>query len=249
VDEPAWRLFERVADEYDQVLPFFQVYGASIVGAIEPGPGCRFLDLGAGRGALTAAALARGCVVTAVDAAPAMMARLAAQHAAVAACVMDAEALGFADGTFDVVAASFVMHLLADPGRAAGEAHRVLAPDGVFALTGRTRPAGDLSMHLDALFAEFAPFQPPGSELGRPLVAPDLLAAAGFTHIQEVEAAVTVAVPDTSTLWRWLMSHGYRAFVEALPGDRRDQFQGRVRDLPVHDGALRRIATVWSGRR
>ncbi len=247
--EPAWRLFERVADEYDEVLPFFSVYGASIISALAPAPGCRFLDLGAGRGALAAAALERGCLVTAVDAAPTMVSRLKAQYPRTRACVMDAQSLAFAASCFDLVAAAFVLHLLADPGRAAAEAYRVLAAGGTFALPSGGLPASELSAHLDDLFAEFGRFRRPGSDFGRPLAAPDLLTAAGFTHIREQRAAVAVHVPDNQTLWRWAMSHGYRAFVHALPDQRRDDFHQRVLDLPPYDRTLSRTTSVWSGRR
>lgn len=249
MDEPAWILFERVAVVYDEVLPFFSTYGASIVSTLELRPGCRFLDVGAGRGALTAAALDRGCLVTAIDAAAAMASLVTARYGAARVCVMDAEALGFADGSFDVVAAAFVLHLLADPDRAAREAYRVLAPGGTFALPAGGQPVSLLSRRLDELFAEFARFRPPGSEFGRPLSAPDLLAAAGFRDIAQRPACVAVDVPDNQTLWRWLMSHGYRAFVEALPADRRDEFRQRVLDLPPYDRALSRTTSVWSGRR
>ncbi len=247
--EPAWHLFERVADEYDEVLGFFSVYGASIVAALAPQRGLRFLDLGAGRGALSAAALERGCRVTAVDTAPTMLARLRAQYPQVGVAVMDAEALALADESFDVVAAAFVLHLLADPGRAAAEAYRVLVPGGMFALPSGGRPTSELSSHLDDLFAEFASLRPAGSEFGRPLSAADLLAAAGFTGIRERRAAVMVPVPDNPTLWRWVMSHGYRAFVDSLPTQRQQEFRRRVLSLPPYDRALGRTTPVWSGRR
>lgn len=249
VDVPAWRLFERVADDYDGVLPFFSNFGASIVSVLPLFDGCRFLDLGAGRGALAAAAHERGCVVTAIDRAPAMVARLKAQYPAVRAAVMDAEALGLADESFDVVAAAFVLHLLPDPARAAREAHRVLIRGGTFALPADNRPVSRLSTHLDALFAEFAVFRPAGSEFGRPLSAPDILASAGFHSIQQHTATVAVEVPGSQTLWRWLMSHGYRAFVEALPDQRQYEFQQRVLDMPLHDQALGRMTSVYAGRR
>jgi ubiquinone/menaquinone biosynthesis C-methylase UbiE len=111
----AWRLFERVAGQYDQVIPFFASYGASIMSVLSPSPGCRFLDLGAGRGALSAAALERGCQVVAVDAAPTMVARLVDHLPSAYGCVMDAQALALADGCVDLVAAAFVLHLLPAP--------------------------------------------------------------------------------------------------------------------------------------
>jgi hypothetical protein len=125
----------------------------------------------------------------------------------------------------------------------------VLAPGGRFALTTGSRPAGELSAHLDELFTEFADYRPPNSEFGWPIEAADLFAAAGFDDIRQDRAQVDVPVPDNATLWQWAMSHGYRAFVEALPDDRRNEFHQRVLALPPYDRALRRTTSVWSGRR
>src|SRR5215475_633664 len=107
----AWQLFDRVAADYDQVVPFFAEYGAAIVQVLDPPVGCRFLDLGAGCGALTAPALERGCVVTAVDAAPAMIERLATAYPAAVTRVMNAQALSCPSDSFDLVASAFVIHL------------------------------------------------------------------------------------------------------------------------------------------
>jgi hypothetical protein len=125
----------------------------------------------------------------------------------------------------------------------------VLVAGGGFALTTGSRPAGELSTQLDALFTEFAGYRGPGSEFGWPIAPVELLTAAGFVDIRSEEAAVDVPVPDNSTLWRWAMSHGYRAFVEALPDERRREFQDRVLALPPYDRALRRTTSVWSGRK
>lgn len=51
--DPARTLFDRVAGDYDRVAPFFAAYGPGIVRVLAPPAGCRFLDLGAGRGALS----------------------------------------------------------------------------------------------------------------------------------------------------------------------------------------------------
>jgi hypothetical protein len=63
------------------------------------------------------------------------------------------------------------------------------------------------------------------------------------------QAEVTVDVPDNETLWRWMMSHGYRAFVEALPVPHRERFRQRVLHFPPYDRALSRTTWVWSGRK
>ncbi len=256
--QQTWRLFDRVAGDYDQVVPFFREYGAAIVRAIAPSAGSRFLDLGAGRGALTAAALSRGCEVTAVDAAPAMAALLAADYPDASVRVMDAEDLKLPSGGFDLVAASFVIHLLDDPASGAAEALRVLKPGGRFVLTGGSARHRDempavwsspLTDRLDTLFLEFAPHLPPGGGIGRPIDAADLLEAAGFVGLREDHATVEVAVHDTAMLWRWSMTHGYRAFVEALPEPHRAEFKARMLDMPLGDGLLRRRTCLWSGHR
>jgi hypothetical protein len=38
VDTSAWRLFDRIAADYDEVVPFFAEYGAAIVAALDPPP-------------------------------------------------------------------------------------------------------------------------------------------------------------------------------------------------------------------
>ena len=61
-------VFDRVAERYDEVLPFFSSFARELAAVLPLAPGVRVLDLGAGRGAVTAEALARACVVTAIDA-------------------------------------------------------------------------------------------------------------------------------------------------------------------------------------
>src|SRR5262249_35908621 len=151
--------------------------------------------------------------------------RLAESSPAAHACVMDAEALAFAPDSFDIVAASFVIHLLDDPAAGVAEAYRVLRSGGRVALTGASacsravREEGEtrspsLAASLDALFAEFAARVPPGAGMGRPVDAADLLVNAGFRQVNEDRVAADVRFPDAESVWRWVMSHGYRAFVE-----------------------------------
>jgi hypothetical protein len=60
---------------------------------------------------------------------------------------------------------------------------------------------------------------------------------------------VAVRFADNAVLWQWAMSHGYRAFIEDLPADRRDEFRVRMLELPLDDRVLRRATGVWSGRK
>ena len=143
------QVFDEVAGVYDTVLPFFAELGRQIVGVVQPVPGTRLLDLGAGRGAVTGPALARGALVTAVDAAPGMVARLAADHPGATALLMDAQHLDFPDSTFDTVLATFVFCSVPDPVRGLRELRRVVKPDGKILLLEHVRPRGTAGTATD----------------------------------------------------------------------------------------------------
>jgi SAM-dependent methyltransferase len=94
--------------------------------------GRRVLDAGCGAGPLTAALRDRGALVTGIDASAGML-ELARRRPGpdVELRVADlAEPLPFADGAFDDVVASLVLHYLQDWGPTLAELHRVLRPGG-----------------------------------------------------------------------------------------------------------------------
>ncbi|GAA2820044.1 class I SAM-dependent methyltransferase [Streptomyces showdoensis] len=94
--------------------------------------GRRILDAGCGAGPLTAALRDRGALVTGMDASAGMLA-LARRRLgdAVPLHVADLrDPLPFADGAFDDVVASLVLHYLADWGPTLAEFRRVLRPGG-----------------------------------------------------------------------------------------------------------------------
>src|SRR3954454_18991621 len=94
--------------------------------------GRRILDAGCGSGPLSAALRDRGAVVTGIDASAGMLA-LARRRLGddVALHVVDlSDRLPFADGAFDDVVASLVLHYLEDWGPTLAELRRVLGPGG-----------------------------------------------------------------------------------------------------------------------
>src|ERR671924_654652 len=94
--------------------------------------GRRILDAGCGSGPLSAALRDRGAVVTGIDASARMLA-LARRRLGndVALHVLDLrDRLPFADGAFDDVVASLVLHYLEDWGPTLAELRRVLRPGG-----------------------------------------------------------------------------------------------------------------------
>ena len=96
--------------------------------------GKRVLDVGTGDGTYALEAAARGAFVTGIDVEPTMLAaaRTRANERRLSATFATghAEALPFADGTFDVVLAVTVLCLVSDARIVAREMARVLAPGG-----------------------------------------------------------------------------------------------------------------------
>ncbi|MFC9227744.1 class I SAM-dependent methyltransferase [Streptomyces decoyicus] len=94
--------------------------------------GRRILDAGCGSGPLSAALRDRGAAVTGIDASAGMLALAQRRLGTEAALhVVDlSDPLPFADGAFDDVVASLVLHYLEDWGPTPAEVRRVLRPGG-----------------------------------------------------------------------------------------------------------------------
>ncbi|MBV8217922.1 MAG: class I SAM-dependent methyltransferase, partial [Solirubrobacterales bacterium] len=105
---------------------------AAVCWALEPAPGPRVLDLGAGTGKLTATLLALGADVVAVEPDAAMLGELRRALPAVRALTGSAEAVPLPDASFDAVLAGNALHWF-DMAVAGPELARVLVPDGILA--------------------------------------------------------------------------------------------------------------------
>jgi len=105
---------------------------AAVRWALEPAPGPRVLDLGAGTGKLTATLDALGAEVIAVEPDPAMLSQLRHALPTVRAVPGSAEAIPLPDGSVDAVLAGNAMHWF-DMDAAGPEMARVLGPNGVLA--------------------------------------------------------------------------------------------------------------------
>ena len=96
-------------------------------------PGERVLLAGAGTG-LDLDMIPAGVAVTAIDLAPAMLAKLRSRAARLGVSVdareMDAETLAFPADSFDAVILHLILAVVPDPVRCAREAARVLRPGG-----------------------------------------------------------------------------------------------------------------------
>jgi SAM-dependent methyltransferase len=224
-----WRLFDHLAPSYDRVLPYFSYFGRELVGFLDPLPGARLLDVGAGTGAAAHAALARGCLVTAVDAALGMVEVLAAELPEATVQLMNAESLSFQDGTFDLVTTGFVLHALDDPDAALSEAHRVLTPRGKIGVSlPAPAPAGSRWRRFDEIIAEFAPDDSHLGGGGPRIDVPALLRAAGFRDVTCREAVIRIPADSPETVWKWLMSQGFAGFYLSLDAGTAAELQRAV---------------------
>ncbi|MCF3128967.1 class I SAM-dependent methyltransferase [Streptomyces olivochromogenes] len=105
---------------------------AAVRWALEPAPGPRVLDLGAGTGKLTATLVALGAEVIAVEPDPGMLTELRRSLPDVRALSGSAEAIPLPDACVDAVLAGNAMHWF-DMAVAGPEITRVLAPSGILA--------------------------------------------------------------------------------------------------------------------
>lgn len=105
---------------------------AAVRWALDPAPGRRVLDLGAGTGKLTGTLVALGAEVVAVEPDSAMLTELRRALPDVRALPGSAEAIPLPDASVDAVLAGNAMHWF-DMSVAGAEIARVLAPGGILA--------------------------------------------------------------------------------------------------------------------
>jgi len=122
--------FGAVAPAYAEHRPDYAP--AAVHWALEPAPGPRVLDLGAGTGKLTGTLVASGADVIAVEPDPAMLAELRHALPNVRALRGGAEAIPLPDASVDAVLAGNALHWF-DLAVAGPEISRVLAPGGILA--------------------------------------------------------------------------------------------------------------------
>lgn len=113
------------------------------LGQIDWQPGMRVLLIGAGTG-LDIPFIPPDMEVHATDLCPAMVRRsqrrAQAMQRDVACQVMDAEALAYPDGHFDVVIMHLILAVMPDPAKGLAEAHRVLSDDGQLGVMDKFQP-------------------------------------------------------------------------------------------------------------
>lgn len=244
--EAVLRLFDELAGEYDQHIPFFAPFGRDLVAWCALRPGQRVLDIAAGRGAVAGPAAQavgpRGAVL-AIDGSPNMLRALARDFGDVPQIEtreMDAHHLAFPDASFDAVTCGLAFHIMADPGRVIAETHRVLRPGGLLAFSTPGPGKPDSRWDFDELVRdvderaseerkrrsseETAPelFTPP------PRALPEICAAVGFTDVEQRTVQRSFDFRDPQHYWDFVMSHGFRGHVYSLGPQLAAEFRTRL---------------------
>lgn len=153
--------------DYGIVGTTLQIVGETLCEALDLRAGQKVLDVAAGNGNVTLAAARRWCDVVSTDYVPALLERgserAAAERLAIEFRQADAEALPFADASFDVVVSTFGVMFTPDQGKAATELLRVCKPGGKIGLANWT-PEG----FIGQLFKTIGKHMPPPTGVKSP---------------------------------------------------------------------------------
>jgi ubiquinone/menaquinone biosynthesis C-methylase UbiE len=146
--------------DYAVVGSTLQIVGEELCEALDLRAGQRVLDVAAGNGNVSLAAARRWCDVTSTDYVPALLergkARAAANGLTIAFREADAEALPFADASFDVIVSTYGVMFTPDQNKAAAEMLRVCKPKGKIGLANWT-PQG----FIGQVFKTLGQYLPP----------------------------------------------------------------------------------------
>lgn len=233
----------------DHVTPMTQRLGEDLLNRIDLGPGSRFLDVGAGSGALSLPAARRGAQVLATDIAPTMIERLERRATSegltnLRCGVMDGQSLDLEDDSFDVSASLNGVSLFPDVDSGISELARVTKPGGqvLVAAFGAPRKVEFVAFFFDAIRAAVPdapvpPMDPPPLpfQLADPAVFHRKLTAAGLTDVTVETPTRDMPFESAAQFWDMVTSSNPIAvqLVRSLSAEQLSEAQR------VADGMLR----------
>lgn len=155
------------AGNYSVVGVTLQIVGETLCEALDVRAGQSLLDVAAGNGNCSLAAARRYCEVTSTDYVEELLRRgeqrAAAEELSIRFEVADAEALPYADNSFDLIISSFGVMFAPDQDRAAAELLRVCRPGGKIGLANWTPDS-----FIGRLFKTIGAYIPPAAGLKSP---------------------------------------------------------------------------------
>jgi SAM-dependent methyltransferase len=208
VHEPVHRFDDGAA--YERFMGrWSRAAGAVFLDWLAPPPGARWLDLGCGTGVFTRLVLDQcaPAAVSAVDPAQPQIdhARRHRGRQRATFQVADAQALPFADSTFDVVTSALVINFIPDRSRAVLEMRHVVRPGGLVAgyvwdFAGERSPSWPLrhGMRQCGVNAPDAP----GARDSTLDALTSLFEQAGFESVATMSIDVTVSFADFDLFWQ-----------------------------------------------
>ncbi len=246
--------FEVSADAYAQFMGRFATPLAeqfALRSALVRGQ--RVLDVGCGTGALTAELVRRvgAGTVAAVDPSDAFVEEMRRQFPDVDVRRVNAEALPFADASFDVALAQLVVHFMTDPVAGLAEMARVTRPCGLVAACVWDQATG--TGPLELFWRGVRDLDPTADdESGLPGVREgqlvELFDAAGLVEIESTVLTVTVPF-DSFEQWWAPFTRGVGpagAYVGRLSFEHRAALKAHCSTLLGRSGPFHISAAAWT---
>lgn len=220
--------------DYARIGTTLQIVGENLCEALDVRAGQKVLDVAAGNGNASLAAARRWCDVVATDYVPDLLdrarERAAAERLPIRFREADAEALPFADASFDVVVSTFGVMFTPDQERAAAEMLRVCKPGGKIGMANWT-PDGFIGHVFKTIGKYVAP--PAGARSpalwGSPTRLNELFGAQA-TNVQAVPRSFVFRY-RSSEHWLEVFRAFYGPVLKAFAGLDMTQQAGLQRDL------------------
>jgi len=250
-------LFDKLSDSYDEVgVDFFQPIAATLLAAMPPVEGERWLDIGCGRGAVllpVAEAIGPHGLAVGIDISSGMIehARRLALHTGlrnVECEVDDAQSPATVKGPFDTISSSLVLFFLADPLNALQNWLPLLKPGGRIGVT----TFGVVDPRWEEVDEVFLPHLPPAMKDARtsgkegPFANDEgvekLFRDSGFIDVRTAKAIINVHFADAQHWYDFTWSVGQRmmwlAIPEHLRADVRRDAEARLAQYAEPDGSI-----------
>jgi SAM-dependent methyltransferase len=206
-----------VAPGYDDAIaPIMRPYAITtldLLGLTGGAARLRLLDVAAGTGVVAVEAARRGAEVLATDFAPGMVEvmrrRFAAEGLAARAEVMNGQALGVEDESFDLGTSTFGLIFFPNPPVGLRELRRVLRPGGRAGIASWDLTRTGLPQLIGAALARVvpdlpAPPPPPWAHLGEAAGLAQALRSAGFADVAAHQVTHHWRPPDPALFFRRL---------------------------------------------